>query len=92
MVETVLNTELHSDTFSIPKWLDNKFFEEHLQNYYKNDEIEVISYDRKPATGKGENYSSVIYRVNVLFSAPSKMISSRERDVSEILIFNCFLF
>lgn len=80
----------NADEFSIPKCLDNKFFEEHLRKYYKNNEIEVISFNGESATGKGENYSSCINRVNVLFSAPTGEFTSRERDVSERLFFFTF--
>lgn len=54
--------------FSIPQWFDTFFLEKHLQNFYKNKEIQVLTFEVKPAVGKCENYSGCIYRVNVTFT------------------------
>lgn len=74
--------EAQSDAFVASNELDNKFFEQYLQNYYKNNEIQVNNFNRESATGKGENFSSDIYRVNVSFTVPAKESSSCERQVS----------
>lgn len=63
---------MSSDTkvkFLIPKWLDNEFLEGILKNYYKNNEIEVTSFEAKSALANGEGYMSTMYRVRVDFSA-----------------------
>lgn len=65
-----LNMSVITEVFSTPKWLNNEFLEKHLQKYYKDNGIKVISFDVKPATGKGENYASLIHRVCVQFNAP----------------------
>lgn len=69
-----------SDDLSSQKWLDSKFFEEHLQNYYKNKEIQVIDFEQESV--KGDNFSSDIHRVNVSFSVPAKESALCEREVS----------
>lgn len=74
IIETV-----SEDAFSIPQWLDKEFLEQHLQNYFKNKEIQVINFDVKPVVGKGENYFSCIYRVNVSFS-----FTTKKDDVSKV--------
>ncbi|XP_055301832.1 uncharacterized protein LOC129568210 [Sitodiplosis mosellana] len=78
-VEIVLGAE--------SKWMDNKFFEEQLQIYYKNNKVHVINFSKESATGKCENFSSDIYRVNVSFSGSSEKRSSsgsEDRDISHI--------
>lgn len=67
-VEIMYPSEFNSSTITIPQWLDKTFLEEHLRNYYKNTGIQVANFSVKPAVGKGENYFSRIYRVNVTFS------------------------
>lgn len=51
-----------------PPWLDNKFFEEKLQSYYKNVAIKVITFEIKSTTGNDEGYTSSMYRAKVNFS------------------------
>lgn len=48
---------------SIPEWLNGNFLEKYLQNHYKNDEINVINYNVKASTARGEN----IYRIRLSF-------------------------
>lgn len=67
-----------TEEFPAPKWLGNDFLEDHLRIYYNHTEIKVISFDVKPATGKGENFASLIYRVNAKFNAPSKSEPSKQ--------------
>lgn len=80
-IETITTGESHSVAFAPPQWLDNTFLEEHLRNYYQNKEIQVVNFDVKPAVGKGENYFSCIYRVNVTLSSSGKD-STKDGDVS----------
>lgn len=56
---------------SVPKWLNESFLEKHLQNYYSNPKITVQNFRAKSATAKGENYTSIIYRVHTEFTEPS---------------------
>lgn len=53
---------------SVPNWLTIEFVEKHLQNHYKNDKINVRSWDLRSATAKGENFASQIYRVKICFN------------------------
>lgn len=69
-------------TASAPKWLNESFLGGHLRNHYKNDAVKVINFEAKAATGKGENFASCLYRVNVSYSIASKNGSQADNDVS----------
>ncbi|XP_012267685.2 uncharacterized protein LOC105692808 isoform X2 [Athalia rosae] len=49
-------------------WLDALYMQNVLRNYENDDSIEVSEIIVKPATAKGDNYGSEIYRVAVQFS------------------------
>lgn len=50
---------------SDPKWLNSTFLEKHIQNSFSDRKITLKNFQSKAATAKGENYNSVIYRINV---------------------------
>lgn len=50
------------------KWLDRLFLQECLQRINDNKLINVVSFNVAPATQKGENFNSDIFRVNVHFT------------------------
>lgn len=72
--------ESNATSYSIPKWLDEQFLEENLRNHYKTD-VKVINFVAKSTAGKGENFSSSLYRVCVTFSFTSKSSSMMENSV-----------
>lgn len=70
------------ELYSVPEWLTNKFLDEHLRNYFNNNQLEVFNFEATPATKKGENFASTIIRVHVIYSVPSKDAASIKKDVS----------
>lgn len=46
-------------------WLSKSFLETALRTGYDTPTLNVTKYDVKPAVGKGENYTSDLYRVEV---------------------------
>ncbi|XP_031636472.1 uncharacterized protein LOC116349260 [Contarinia nasturtii] len=56
----------------VPKWLHVKFLEEHLQNYYKNDGVKLITFHVKPFSAKENGFTSSMYRVKVTLDIPGK--------------------
>lgn len=52
---------------SVPEWITSALIEEHLQIFYKNRDLRVLSIDVKLGVGKNENFSSFIYRAIVKF-------------------------
>ncbi|XP_052846794.1 uncharacterized protein LOC128258863 [Drosophila gunungcola] len=60
-----------------PTWLTRDYVEEKLRSYYKNDSLRVDKLDIKPALGNGENYASVMTRINVEYTTKSKRESTR---------------
>lgn len=51
----------------IPSWLDKKFVERALRYFENDDTIDVNDILTKPATNKGDNYTSEMFRVSVNF-------------------------
>ncbi|KAI4475098.1 hypothetical protein M0804_014515 [Polistes exclamans] len=52
-----------------PLWLSREFLENMLQKAKNDNSIRVIDIFSKPATAKGDNYSSDMYRVSVEFAS-----------------------
>lgn len=67
--QTVLNKlqPINADDGLAPDWLNSDFLEKHLQKYFDNTQIRIVSFELKPATAKGENYASTLYRVKISF-------------------------
>lgn len=66
----------------LPNWLNGDFLEKQLQNYHTNQSLKLVNFDVKPATVKGDNYCSSMYRVTVLYtdaqSAVAKVYSTKK--------------
>lgn len=79
-VETILSESVpQTNDISVPNWLDGDFLEKHLRNYFNSDQLKIVDFEVKPATAKGENYASYIYRVNVTFTKnPNKSQSAND--------------
>lgn len=75
----------------VPKWLNKQFLEENLRKHYGNDGIEIIKFDAKPTAGKGENFASSLYRVQVTFYTPSGE-QATEKAVSNNFFFEMTKF
>lgn len=67
-----------------PKWLDQPFVQNCLQNYFNNKQLNIINLKIKPATAKGENYASYIYRINVVYSDGERNNINRVSKNSEM--------
>lgn len=83
--------ETKIETYSTLQWIDNHFLKNSLEHFYADKKINVICYDVMPATKKGENYASCIYRVNVTFGECH--IENDNHKVSTFFFhFSTFLF
>lgn len=47
----------------VPFWLNKSLFRDVVKSEYTNPRI--VGFSAKPASGKGENYASVLYRINI---------------------------
>ncbi|XP_055688311.1 uncharacterized protein LOC129792918 [Lutzomyia longipalpis] len=65
-----------------PKWLNKFFFQDMLRNEF--DTFRVIRVSIAPATGKGENYASVMYRVKLQIENKEKNIVQKNFIVKTI--------
>ncbi|PSN52417.1 hypothetical protein C0J52_03162 [Blattella germanica] len=66
-------------------WLTKQFLEKALRKGNANPRLAVISYDVKPAVGKGDNYCSDLYRLKVHSSdgKESNLIIKKELEEGE---------
>lgn len=69
VIDTILCESSPTNTENlVPHWLNSDFLEKHLQSFYNDKQINVVNYEVKPATAKGENYASYLYRVKVKYT------------------------
>ncbi|XP_031633749.1 uncharacterized protein LOC116347328 [Contarinia nasturtii] len=81
IVDQVLNeSEPTESDDSIPNWINIDFLEKHLQNFFGDKPIAIVNFDVKPATAKGENYASYLYRVTVNYSDELSTCSASRRN------------
>lgn len=65
-----------------PKWLDTKFLEKYLQEYYNDKEITILKFELNSGTGNRENYCSSLYRLNATFTNDLEKSSFDKSQVS----------
>jgi hypothetical protein len=56
---------MNSEPDASSTWLNKNFLQTALRTGYKTPTLTVTKYDVKPAVGKGENYTSDLYRVKI---------------------------
>lgn len=80
VVDTIISdvSPVNTET-EIPKWLDIEFLEAHLQGFFNNKHVKIVSFEVKPATARGENYASFLYRVKVTYTdEPHRFSNTKE--------------
>lgn len=65
----------------VPEWLNKTFLKECLQRKYNDKKIEIVDFNVKPGTNKGDNYCSIIHRVKVKYIEYGE--GNNEQNVSE---------
>lgn len=88
----------------VPDWLNKCFLEKALRRYWKTTDINVTSFHIGPATAKGENFASCMFRVravydtenevnlrsvSVYFSDSNRLFSISESDRGKFYCENC---
>ncbi|XP_017007542.2 uncharacterized protein [Drosophila takahashii] len=53
---------------SAPAWLTRDYVEERLRSYFKDESLRLENLDIRPALGNGENWASVMTRINVEYT------------------------
>ncbi|GJQ86766.1 hypothetical protein Trydic_g5560 [Trypoxylus dichotomus] len=66
----------------IPSWLNADLIESSLRKYFKDGSVRIVTFSCKPAIATGENYTTYVFRINVILSRGS---SSKEENMSLIL-------
>lgn len=59
----------------LPTWLTKKYLEKVLRDHEKDESINVHKFNGSPATAKGNNYASVMLRINVEYEQNAKTLS-----------------
>lgn len=67
----------NSSTIVVPEWLTAPFLEKHLRSYFQDEELKVVNFVTAMATGKGENYASLLFRVKTMFAHGSTHASTK---------------
>lgn len=62
----------YDDYEPAPIWLNKSFIEDALKQYRNDDSLQVDSIEIKPATAKGENYASLMYRCKVNYTTAKR--------------------
>ncbi|XP_017007639.2 uncharacterized protein [Drosophila takahashii] len=71
-----------TSTHKAPAWLTEEYVEKKLRGYFKNDTLNVEKLEIKPATANGENYASVMTRINVEYTTKE---SKDKKDTTFLL-------
>ncbi|XP_016980585.1 uncharacterized protein LOC108045702 [Drosophila rhopaloa] len=69
-----------------PVWLTSDYVQEKLRNYFKNSSLKLIQLDTQPAVANGENYGSVMTRMNVQYTTKE----SKEKVATNFLVKTTF--
>ncbi|XP_017017461.1 uncharacterized protein [Drosophila kikkawai] len=69
-------------THKAPAWLTEEYVEKKLRAYFKDESLNVEQLEIKPAIGNGENYASVMTRINVEYTTKD----SQERQPATFLL------
>lgn len=67
-----------NDSWQAPLWLTNDYLQEVLQQYLKDETVEIETVDIRPVNPKGENYASVMSRLRIKFK------TSTEKTLQEL--------
>ncbi|XP_016952241.1 uncharacterized protein LOC108026058 [Drosophila biarmipes] len=70
----------------IPLWLTEDYVQKKLRAFLKNDSLKLEKLDIKPAIAKGENYNSVMTRINVEYTTKE----SKEKLETNFLVKTTF--
>ncbi len=71
---SVMEPQLITNYLPIPKWLDQNFLEKSIRKHSKKDFVSIQSFNIVPATAKGENFASTMFRVSVNYHFGDEVI------------------
>lgn len=60
-----MEPQLITNYLPIPEWLNQNFVEKSIRKHSKKDPVHIEHFTILPATAKGENFASFMFRVNV---------------------------
>lgn len=69
-----MEPQLISNYLPVPEWLNRNFLEKSIRKHSKKDLVHIESFTIVPATAKGENFASVMFRVNVHYHYGDEVI------------------
>lgn len=65
---SVMEPQLITNYLPIPEWLNRNFLEKSIRKHSNKDLVHIKNFNIIPATAKGENFASIMFRVNVEYS------------------------
>lgn len=71
---SVEEPQLITNYLPIPQWLNQNFLEKSIRKHSKKDLVYIRNFTILPATAKGENFASVMFRVNVNYHFGDEVI------------------
>lgn len=69
-----MEPQLITNYLPIPEWLNQTFLEKSIRKYSKKDFVSIQSFTIVPATAKGENFASIMFRINVNYHLGDEVI------------------
>ncbi|XP_017052340.1 uncharacterized protein LOC108095682 [Drosophila ficusphila] len=81
-----MSKEKNNTTYLAPTWLTRDYVEEKLRSYFENKCLILLNLEIKPALGNGENYASVMTRINVEYTTNS----SKAKESTRFLVKTTF--
>lgn len=57
-----------NDSVAMPVWLNKSIVEEALKECQNDRSVQVVAVDIEPATSKGENYASLMFRCKASYT------------------------
>lgn len=71
---SVMEPQLISNYLPIPQWLNQNFLEKSIRKHSKKDSVYLQNFTIVPATAKGENFASIMFRVKVNYHFGDEVI------------------
>lgn len=69
-----MEPQLISNYLPIPQWLNQNFLEKSIRKHSKKDSVFIQNFTIEPATAKGENFASIMFRVKVNYHFGDEVI------------------
>ncbi|KAH8267232.1 hypothetical protein KR026_008599 [Drosophila bipectinata] len=77
-------------THPAPAWLTTDCVQDKLRSFFQNKSLRLEKLNSSPAIGKGENFGSVLTRINVEFATKEDSKEAEEKEATTFLVKTTF--